>query len=71
MSDAQEHPLVHQLNSSQIQPFDHYPSHDTCNDPDDILPSEFNNDEPEDVLTTNPKSHDETKHKTHGDACTH
>ena len=53
MSDAQENPLAHQLNSVQIQPFDHYPSHDTHIDPDNILPSEFNNDEPE-LQTQNP-----------------
>ena len=70
MSDAHECPLVHRLNSVQIQPFHHYPSHDTCVDPDEILPSIFNNDEPHDVLTTNPLSHKETKHKLHGDPYT-
>ena len=70
MSVAHNYPLVHQLNSVQIQPFHHYPSHDTCVDPDEILPSIFNNDEPHDVLTANPLSYKETKHKLHGDAHT-
>ena len=54
MSDAHKYPLIHQLNSAQIQPFHHHPSHDMCADPDNILPSEFNDDEPHDVLTANP-----------------
>ena len=70
MSNAQECPLAQQLNTVQIQPFHHYPSHDTCIDPDNTLPSKFNDDEPEDFLTTNPKSHNKTKHKLHGDAHT-
>ena len=47
MSDASKCPLLYQLNSLQIQPLQSYNSCDTELDPDDILPSDFNNDEPE------------------------
>ena len=47
MSDAINCPLVYQLNSLQIQPLQSYSSCDTELDPDDILPSDFNQDEPE------------------------
>ena len=47
MSDAINCPLVYQLNSLQIQPLQSYNSSDTELDPDDILPSDFNQDEPE------------------------
>ena len=47
MSDAFNCPLLYQLNSLQIQPLQSYNSCDTELDPDDILPSDFNHDEPE------------------------
>ena len=46
MSDAFNCPLLYQLNSLQIQPLQSYNSCDTELDPDDILPSDFNHDEP-------------------------
>ena len=52
MSDAQNCPLLYQLNSLQIQPLQSYNSCDTELDPDDLLPSDFNHDEPEPTLQT-------------------
>jgi len=47
MSAARNCPLLYQLNALQIQPLQHYPSYDTMLDPDDVIPSRYEEDEPD------------------------